>query len=278
MNTKVIICCHKESLLPQSDFYLPIQVGKANSDVELGIQGDNTGENISYKNASYCELTGMYWAWKNLKDVDVIGLCHYRRFFDFHNQCHRVFPTTEFPISDFNKKDYSIPNIIVDKVSHGCVVVPKHLTTLPLYLQYNNIHNSDDLRILEKVVKMESDEKYYRAFLDIIYRNNKMYPFNMFIMNRPLFDEYCSWLFSILDRVEEQIDISHYSDYQKRNYGFMAERLFNVLLKRNKLPIIEFPILSFSESKLYNSANSFPRYLLRILALDSINLITRLRM
>lgn len=70
---------------------MPIHVGKVlHPDVDLGIQRDDTGDNISLKNSSYCELTGMYWAWKNLRGVDVIGLCHYRRYFDFYGQCRRL--------------------------------------------------------------------------------------------------------------------------------------------------------------------------------------------
>lgn len=38
----------------------------------MGYIGDNTGDNISLRNSNYCELTGLYWAWKNLK-CDYIG-------------------------------------------------------------------------------------------------------------------------------------------------------------------------------------------------------------
>ena len=49
---------------------------------------DNSGQNISDKNACYCEITALYWAWKNL-DARYLGLVHYRRYFagkhlDFH--------------------------------------------------------------------------------------------------------------------------------------------------------------------------------------------------
>ena len=104
MNTKILICCHKESKLPKDEKYFPIHVGKALSNMDLGIEGDDTGDNISLKNGSYCELTGMYWAWKNLKGVDVIGLCHYRRFFDFHHQCEAFFPITSFPVNDYDNR------------------------------------------------------------------------------------------------------------------------------------------------------------------------------
>ena len=46
----------------------------------IGYQPDNIGDNISSKNPSFCELTGLYWAWKNL-DNEYLGLAHYRRHF-----------------------------------------------------------------------------------------------------------------------------------------------------------------------------------------------------
>ena len=72
--------------MPNDDMYIPLHVGaegkkdKQGNPLDLGYQKDNTGENISELNASYCELTGLYWAWKNL-DADFIGLSHYRRHF-----------------------------------------------------------------------------------------------------------------------------------------------------------------------------------------------------
>ena len=65
--------------MPQDDMYLPVHVGASGKN-DLGYTKDNTGENISELNPSFCELTGLYWAWKNL-DADYIGLAHYRRHF-----------------------------------------------------------------------------------------------------------------------------------------------------------------------------------------------------
>lgn len=78
---KILVAQHKEAKVYANDVYIPIQVGKALSQIDLGIQGDNTGDNISDLNPFYCELTAQYWAWKNLSDVEYIGLCHYRRYF-----------------------------------------------------------------------------------------------------------------------------------------------------------------------------------------------------
>ena len=78
MNINILVVTHKPHWMPKDKIYLPILVG--NSSIKEKYLRDNTGENISSKNKNYCELTAMYWAWKNLQS-DYIGLCHYRRYF-----------------------------------------------------------------------------------------------------------------------------------------------------------------------------------------------------
>ncbi len=86
-NIKILVCAHKDSRLPQHEYFCPIQVGASLTSARFFPVLDNTGDNISDRNPHFCELTAHYWAWKNLK-CDIIGLNHYRRFFDFH----RPFP------------------------------------------------------------------------------------------------------------------------------------------------------------------------------------------
>ena len=74
-----MVATHKKYWMPEDEVYLPLHVG-AEGKADLGYTKDNTGDNISVKNPNYCELTGMYWAWKNL-NCEYIGLCHYRRYF-----------------------------------------------------------------------------------------------------------------------------------------------------------------------------------------------------
>ena len=83
MSIKIFVCYHKKDVYRKVDGYVPIHVGKANSTVDLGFVGDDSGDNISTLNPWYCELTALYWAWKNEKEADYIGLSHYRRSFDF---------------------------------------------------------------------------------------------------------------------------------------------------------------------------------------------------
>ena len=90
MDIKIFIAAHKPCMLPEQDCYVPIHVGAKGKDSiplkECGINKEGTlvrdddGINISEKNPYYCELTATYYIWKNIK-ADVVGLCHYRRYF-----------------------------------------------------------------------------------------------------------------------------------------------------------------------------------------------------
>ena len=65
MNIKIIVAAHKPYFMPDDDMYLPLQVGSFEKE-GIGFARDDTGDNISEKNPRFCELTGIYWAWKNL--------------------------------------------------------------------------------------------------------------------------------------------------------------------------------------------------------------------
>lgn len=73
------VALHEKYALPTDALYTPIQAGAA-IHPPLGLMRDDTGENISAKNGSYCELTVLYWMAHNV-DADWYGLCHYRRYF-----------------------------------------------------------------------------------------------------------------------------------------------------------------------------------------------------
>jgi len=79
MDIRILIAAHKPYGFAQDDIYMPVQVGAALND-KFGAACDDTGDNISDKNPYYCELTGLYWMWKNVK-ADYCGLVHYRRYF-----------------------------------------------------------------------------------------------------------------------------------------------------------------------------------------------------
>ena len=248
MNLKILVCCHKDDIKAENEYYLPIHVGKKNSNQELNITGDNTGNNISDKNSSYCELTGMYWAWKNLKNLDYIGLCHYRRYFKFEGSYFSS-PSKKVEIKQFNELQFNISDAVKSSLEKGNLIVPKSESLrLSLYTDYCIWHYSEDLRTLEKILK-NYGIKYSDAFNKIMYHNNELYPYNMFIMSWKEYDKYCTWLFDVLSEAESQIDISQYNIYQKRIFGFMAERLFNIYIEANNLNLDEHQVLFITNDK-----------------------------
>ena len=86
----------------------------------------------------------------------------------------------------------------------------------------------------------------------------------MFIMNWKQFDHYCNWLFPILKETEKRIDISHYSDKQKRIWGYMAERLFLVYLYAENLSVISKPVILIDDTWI-DRKRSFLRETLKVL-------------
>ena len=248
-NVKILVCCHKKDVMATEEPYFPIHVGKVLSQEELGIAGDNTGDNISDKNRSYCELTGMYWAWKNLKNVDIIGLCHYRRYFDFHEQYSPILPHKILPSSVFDKLDLSVPESIIHSVESGDVVVSKPLSfTYSVAIDYCERYVSDDYRVMEQIVKQTQPENYKRAFYEVMISGCQLSPYNMFLMRWDDFENYCSWLFTLLAAIEKATSIDYYNAMQHRVYGFMAERLLDVWLVANKKRMIGKTVLKIEDN------------------------------
>ena len=219
---KIIIATHKEYKMPEDEMYLPLHVGAEDkrdaegNELNLGYMKDNTGDNISSLNASFCELTGLYWAWKNL-DVDYIGLVHYRRYFG--RKLGR--DPWKYILS------YSDIEPYLGRVK---LFVPKkrryYIETL--YSHYKHTHYSNQLDETRKIIE-EKYPKYLDSY-DRVVKHRYGYMFNMMIMEKCLLDEYCIWLFDVLFELQNRINISKLNEFQGRLYGRVAEIIFNVWL------------------------------------------------
>ena len=254
-NVKILVCCHKDSPLPKDDLLLPIQVGAKISNVSLNIQRDdqingNEVENISDKNQGFCELTALYWAWKNIKKIypnlEYIGLNHYRRYFAF-DEVRSTGSAIQRHVDTIS--DYKVDKCKLEKIlSSGKIVTnPKAKLKCSVGASYEHAHNSTDLRILHDVVK-ELYPEYLDAFNEFYIRTNYFYDCNMFIMPFSEFGQYCEWLFSILFETERRVNTLGYDAYQRRVFGFMAEHLFTLWILKRKLRIQPLNYIMYSES------------------------------
>ena len=234
VDIKVIVAAHKPYRMPQDKMYMPVHVGRALNDswqqTELSAYvGDDTGENISAKNRNYCELTALYWAWKNL-DYDYLGLAHYRRHFKDGNKDKwqsilsgekAAALLSEHPVILPKKRDYFIEST---------------------YDQYVHAHNRQDLDKTLEIIR-EHYPQYIPAWEKVM-KSTSGHRFNMFIMKKDILDRYLEWLFDILFRLEEVLDISLYSANDRRVFGFVSERLLDVWLITNNIAYTELPVIN----------------------------------
>lgn len=220
MNIKILVAAHKNYVMPQDqNLYLPIFVGKdLHPDVNHTFQGDNTGDNISIKNAHYNELTAVYWAWRNL-DADAVGLVHYRRYLSLHKQKNLATILTQQQTESLLQQH----DIILPKKRNYYIESN--------YSHYVHAHHAEPLVLTRKII--EQDHPAYLSAFDQVMQRKSAHMFNMFIMKKRPFNEYCQWLFDILAKVEQNLDISDYNQYETRVYGFISERLLDVWLAVN---------------------------------------------
>lgn len=199
-----------------SGFY-PILVGSRfenNKDYIL----DSNLDNISNKNKNYCELTGMYWIWKNVKS-DIKGLVHYRRYLKKH------FLSTKIIGEDSIKTIMQNYDIILP--------VPRVYPFSSVEIHYKNSHNFSDLMQLRFVVSELSPD--YLEDFDNFFEGSHLSLFNIIIAKAEIYDQYCSWLFPILFKLESKLNLTAYDSYQTRVIGFLGERLLNVWIRHNKI-------------------------------------------
>lgn len=221
---EILVACHKPDTVYRDDVYTPIHVGRAISKYTAEMNdfiGDNTGDNISEKNASYCELTAQYWAWKNIHDVEYIGLCHYRRYF---------------------KKLITNENVGKELAGYDMIVASHILMPKNIKSWLCGSLTSEDVYILYQVLIKRNPEA--KDVIDEFFaKKNSIYPCNMFLCSKSLFDEFAKWQFGILQEVELNVIPSGYTRL-KRLYGYLAEALLNLYILLKGLKVKEMSLVS----------------------------------
>lgn len=241
------------------DVFVPLKLGC--SDVNHYLLNDSTGESISNKNKEYCELTGIYWIWKNFPASEWVGFMHYRRYLDFSllsrkSDIHGVIcvnccdenAKAEFGLNASSLYEFVNAN---DRVK---VILPEKWSVKSvgydsLYEQYSEapFHFEKDLLILRDVIKelYPNDE----IIFDQCMSDHAGYFTNIFVFKREYFDAYCQWIFPILFEFEKKCDLTNYSIQSRRVIGYLAERLMNIFIKKQNFAtedIMELPRIFFN--------------------------------
>ena len=250
MDIVMYVISHKDFKKPKIACYKSLLVGADFNTVRLDIT-DNIGDNISFKNRNYCELTGLYWMWKN-SSADILGLCHYRRYF------------TKSPVS--NSEKYFLNEEDIKRMFEKYdIIVPKKRYYKEKVIQAINIApNMDDVKEMEKAIATLTPE-YLDAYHNYL-NGNECYLYNMCIMKKNMLHKYCEWLFKILTFIENDYHVDNSDSYRSRLFGFLSERLIYVWIIKNidKTKIKEVRVVKTDEGRAWLVAQDIKNRMRRV--------------
>lgn len=224
--------------------FVPVRCGAVFDKREnVTMLGDNTGDNISEKRMSFCELTVQYWAWKNV-EADYYGLCHYRRYFSFSDKKLNNYNNLGLLCDSTLGKKHKY---FLDDEVHMRKLITKYDLLLPEYMDIRKVNTPKGKKnsVLEHWMAFDSyfiDKNLINKILEFIkeyntdiykyalkYLNgNKYRGYNCYIMKKIYFIGLCDFQFNILFKVENIMNTKYYSSTMKRSCGFFGEILFGI--------------------------------------------------
>ncbi len=246
-NIKIVVATHKKYQMPSDSMYLPLHVGSYGKE-NIGFKVDSSGDNISEKNPYFCELTGIYWAWKNL-DANYIGLSHYRRYFASSKKAPK-----QNRIEGVAKKQE------IEKLLETTdIILPKKRKYYieNLYSHYEHTMYIEPLEETKKII----EEKYpsYLPEFEKLHKRTSAHMFNMFVMKKSILNDYCTWLFDILFELEKRVDITKYDAFHARFFGRVSELLLDVWINTNNLKYKEIKVLNIEKVNWLKKGTAFLR-------------------
>lgn len=245
----IAVAMHKPYRIPNDPMYLPMHVGAAlHPDVLESMQGDNTGDNISELNPYFCELTALYWLWKN-NDSDYKGLVHYRRYFATTNFFRRH-------SRDRFKRIITEPEMKA-VLQRRSVVLPRkrHYYIETIYSHYAHTMYAEQLDATREVLTQMSPKSV--AHWDQLMKQRSAHLYNMMVMDKQHFNDYCSWVFPILFELTKRIDPTAYSPFHARYPGRISERLLNVWVVEHRLEFAQLHTTSAEPQNWWGKATGF---------------------
>lgn len=256
----IAVASHKPYWMPQDSCYVPVWVGAAQrpDNAPVGWARDNEHpDNISEKNASYCELTALHWLWRT-QDAQYLGLAHYRRHFSrgpFGAAKNRVAHQ-----EDLLKRLERVPLVLPR---------PRHYVIETNYSQYAHAHHAQDLEAAREVLA-ELYPKVLKPWDESMKRTGG-HRFNMMVARRDVLDAWCEFLFNVLGELELRIDTEGYSPNDQRVYGFVSERLLDPWIQANGIPFVNMGVANLESQHWPRKATAFVGRKLRGHAKDAVS-------
>ena len=207
--------------------FLPIAAGACRSDITNDACGE---DNISAKNKWYGDFSSLYWAWKNLKGVDIIGTSHYRRYLADDDLLSNWQDEYYMSWESFSQRKYKLSNVMRELRKCDFVMLkPLEVegSVKDQYLQWHPYpHNLECVTESLQKIHPESVQIWQQMLEEHIIQRGFL-----FLTRWKQFDELCSWLYPVLLEIESMIDVNQYDGYQVRVIAFLYERLVPVFIR-----------------------------------------------
>ena len=246
-SVKILVATHKQYDVPHNETYLPVQVG-ALGKPDLGYLRDDAGDNISDKNSYYCELTALYYGWKNLQ-ASALGLVHYRRYFAGKSafRCHGK----TYKILDGATAERYLQTVDI------LLPTKRKYYIETLYSHYEHTMYVEPLDVTGQIVQ-ELYPEYFAEFQKLKTRRSA-HMFNMLVAKREVIDGYCEWLFGILAELEKRVEVLKYDDFHRRFCGRISELLLDVYVNTKGLKSKEIKVVNTEKQRLGKRISRFLR-------------------
>lgn len=192
-----------------------LQVGAANGKERIASLADDIDDNISNRNGTYSELTGLYWMWKNRIKCDSNYLDNY------------------YGLSHYRRRLMLLEDDLLRLVDNEIDVV------LPYPMPYEpniGVHSKRYLSSREcEAMEVSLKEVYpeYADDYDKIMNQGYLYNYNIILAKGKALDEYCSWLFPLLFKIEKMND-SEGIKKTNRYIGYVGETLETLYFMHNR--------------------------------------------
>jgi len=256
MTLNLYMIHHKQPEKPPASVpseIIHIQSGRAVSDVQLDMIGDDTGDSISKLNPFIAELSVHYWVWKNTAS-DFVGFQHYRRIFNFNPKIHLSGPGHSIPYTFYKAYTNRLLQFsdIQKHLGEADLIIPTPIPAPPtLSEQYKYHHCPEHWDLMVTLVEKKLTPSYKQCFTQFL-NSPELHACILYVAKRDVFDDMMTWLFDFVLDLVEVIDPPK-AGYQRKAIAYLAERLLHLYymhaIQTKKIRVKTLDFVRFDDRK-----------------------------
>ena len=252
-----------DSVSVPNSLYVPVSCGAVFDRSASPVQGDDTGDNISQKRMTFCELTVQYWAWKN-READYYGLCHYRRYLAFSGKPYRLNEHGLVPWPELTKRAMQRFGLLDEEkmretISAYDLVIPQPADVRKMPLPHGKARtvrelweSRDHLFFQKEIIgqMFGAIEQVAPQYLDSAkeyFAGSYHFGYNCYVMKQELFIRLCEFQFELLGHLENQ----NHGNYP-RSLAYVGEMLFGIfcyhILYKENQSVLKLPLVMFQNT------------------------------